>query len=867
MTERSKAVTSDMLVGAFDAAQRAAAQRGRVYGYTGDKRRADPLTVPGLPGYMWVRIVQGGVVVSVQAVLNLVTPHRVDIAVWMSYNEDGILEVQGVVSTKVIERYGASAASMTIPDMDGRTRQDTYGGANFLPGRPRLVSIGTLIVTLEPFWYVDTAGNRKYWAGELSGTADLASHVPSASGGVNRVRWVELDFNPDATTPRLVASSGTAQFTTLPAPQVADIEDIPLVDAYLPVWAWRLTTGDTTLMEIGEDLRMHFGASTAADGGRVTIVSGDLSNPPTQVELETLLGDAAPALTGRQYQVEDSGNGRQYLVTSDGIRFEILPTVEGGASANITLTSAPDGGWTWFQDARALYASGKTFFVYVDGTSGAVEVRQYDHATATVSNAVALRTLGTDDHYAPAMLRRASDGKILIFYSSADQTKTYLRVSSSADDVTAFASEADITPSGGTLHFYHQPVELADGMYLVIADQVSGSNKRWTYSKSTDDGATWSARTSFYQVDGTGNPIYLKAVQNGDSRIDFVATDAHPSNGVSSIYHFYYEGGSFYRTDGTQITASLPFDHTSLTTVYNAATEGRRAWLWDIAIDPDTHSPVIVFASFVSTTDHRYMYARWTGTAWAVTEICTAGGYLYAAQPHYSGGVVLDHETPSVVYASRDDGSQFEMWRFTTTDQGATFTGEALTSSSSGKQMRPVAVRNHAPDLKVLWLSGTYTSYTSFSLGIMGSAAGPVATSIRSLSRNVTMRGTKANITAFGASSEEVAFAYATDTSELGVYTNGAWTWLGAGNVAADAIWDAKGDLAVGTGANTAQKLPVGTDGDVPIADSSQTVGIRWGQLAASDLASRYEPVTNGNPSSPELVFTGGDIVVAEVST
>ena len=62
-----------------------------------------------------------------------------------------------------------------------------------------------------------------------------------------------------------------------------------------------------------------------------------------------------------------------------------------------------------------------------------------------------------------------------------------------------------------------------------------------------------------------------------------------------------------------------------------------------------------------------------------------------------------------------------------------------------------------------------------------------------------------------------------------------AWLWgqtdqsaSAGGGVATDAIWDAKGDLAVGTGADTAQKLTVGANDTIPMADSAQTVGIKW---------------------------------------
>lgn len=50
----------------------------------------------------------------------------------------------------------------------------------------------------------------------------------------------------------------------------------------------------------------------------------------------------------------------------------------------------------------------------------------------------------------------------------------------------------------------------------------------------------------------------------------------------------------------------------------------------------------------------------------------------------------------------------------------------------------------------------------------------------------------------------------------------------GGGDIATDTIWDAKGDLAVGTGANTAAKLTAGTNGYVLTADSAEVTGLKW---------------------------------------
>ncbi len=70
---------------------------------------------------------------------------------------------------------------------------------------------------------------------------------------------------------------------------------------------------------------------------------------------------------------------------------------------------------------------------------------------------------------------------------------------------------------------------------------------------------------------------------------------------------------------------------------------------------------------------------------------------------------------------------------------------------------------------------------------------------------------------------------------------------------------DAKGDLLVGTANDALDNLPVGSNNQVLTADSTQTMGVKW---ATSTTAVQWSVLTNGNPTTPELVFAAGDVIM-----
>jgi hypothetical protein len=79
----------------------------------------------------------------------------------------------------------------------------------------------------------------------------------------------------------------------------------------------------------------------------------------------------------------------------------------------------------------------------------------------------------------------------------------------------------------------------------------------------------------------------------------------------------------------------------------------------------------------------------------------------------------------------------------------------------------------------------------------------------------------------------------------------------GTGAVATDPIWDAKGDLAAGTGANTASKLTVGANDTVLTADSAMATGLKWaagGGGAHAVLSATHSDTLAGTVAEDDII-------------
>ena len=89
-------------------------------------------------------------------------------------------------------------------------------------------------------------------------------------------------------------------------------------------------------------------------------------------------------------------------------------------------------------------------------------------------------------------------------------------------------------------------------------------------------------------------------------------------------------------------------------------------------------------------------------------------------------------------------------------------------------------------------------------------------------------------------------------TADSGETTGMKWAAAagGGGDVATDTIWDAKGDLAGGTGSDTAAKLTVGTNDHVLTADSGEATGMKWAATAVTAMSNSNISPTSGDQTA-----------------
>jgi rhamnogalacturonyl hydrolase YesR len=387
-----------------------------------------------------------------------------------------------------------------------------------------------------------------------------------------------------------------------------------------------------------------------------------------------------------------------------------------------------NGAWCWFSDPRALYYEGtqsRTYAGWIDNF-GDIHVGYYDHRTGKIASSTVYNDLQVDDHDSPSLLFD-EEGYLMVFFTSHGGPEgIYFTRSLKPEDISEWEevrilklNDPAQLEHGRESYTYTNPVKLsAEGGRIFLFWR--GIDGKPTYSTSEDNGETWSAGRILCLPERTYafRRPYVKVATNGVDVIHIALTDGHPRNETeNSIYYMYYRDGAFFRAGGEKIReeGAPPHQPREMDVVYDASVTGEKAWIWDMAADQQGN-PVLTYTRFPDDGNHLYGYVRWDGNSWKNYTLVNSGSWFpetpegeVEPEPNYSGGIVLDHEDPSIVYMSVNRDTVFEIEEWKTKNGGKSWNSRAITRGSAKDNIRPFTVRGagEGNPLQLLWMQNT----------------------------------------------------------------------------------------------------------------------------------------------------------------
>lgn len=419
----------------------------------------------------------------------------------------------------------------------------------------------------------------------------------------------------------------------------------------------------------------------------------------------------------------------------------ILGAKAQGAFSGYPLAS--EGAWCWFADPRAVHYENEagtinaSYVGYID-VHGNVKATQYDFLTGKRQEVLVRSYFQPDDHNNPTFLVLPDERVLIIYSRHTDEPAFYYRVSKRPGDITSLGEEKCIKTANNTT--YPSPFILSDDPthFYLCWRGISWHPTIAKFSLPDDNDDVQVEWGPYQMVQSTGARPYAKYYSNGKDKLYLTYTTGHPDNEQPNwVYFNVINLNAVKGTDGKVTTTPTLEDikGNKLSTIANGtfavnktdayknaypytvvdATSNMRDWVWQIVSDENDNPAIAMVRISGGKDSHEYYYAKWTGSAWRLTDLANGGGRFHSSNTEYcySGGEAIDPQEPNVIYLSIPTagahGNVYEIWKYTLDDKGAIVSKDQITRDSEKNNVRPYILPNSAgSDLRLAWMSGDY---------------------------------------------------------------------------------------------------------------------------------------------------------------
>ncbi|TWT94013.1 hypothetical protein Pla108_37240 [Botrimarina colliarenosi] len=551
-----------------------------------------------------------------------------------------------------------------------------------------------------------------------------------------------------------------------------------------------LAYNDADASDYGEVSLTYLDAAMQPMGSPALFTTLDRTTAPGEWGTRTLSGlvPGGAAHVRVSLSAFRNGSGTARNISYDAVAAEIGDYVPPPAPnvVNGTLVQFnPNGAWSWYQDERAIVDvdRGEILVGSIasygglggEAEDGKVQTSHFslaDRSRRIVTHNDIESDGGGDDHNVPAYLKK-QDGDILTFYAAHNRRNGVTGLDDASyyrtfdNDTETWGAETiwhwwpeipnDAPGSGGTTYsnlFQLSSVD-PDGDGAGRIYNIARTQQSPHFMYSDNNGASWEYGGQFTEAPAAspagGNYVngYYKYWSNGVDRIDFVATEYHPRDFNTSIYHGYIQDGKVYDSQGEVVdndihdaadsfNPALVPSTDDFTSVFVAdGVNHSRAWNTDVLRYPDgsigalfkTRPAPYDENPNVDTGDHRVWYGRFDPATqqWSTHEIARAGARLFSVEQDYTGLGALDPRDPNTIYISTeinpiDDSAteHHEIYKGVTADKGATWTWTAITENSSFDNLRPIAPQWDDSNTAVIWWRGSKFSHANTNAAVVG---------------------------------------------------------------------------------------------------------------------------------------------------